>query len=112
MKKILPLIFSVFILSAAARSQAGDVPVILKVIDNKKDPLPYASVMFVNRIDSTQKFQRAADSMGVVHIRLPKNNQFTVSVTAVGYTPFEKTIQVTESRNNFTLTATAIGKTM
>lgn len=100
-----------FILSITVL-EAQTIPVTIKIISAKKEPVAFASVSLINRADSSQMQTKSADSSGLVKFTPVKTGQYTVRITAVNYQPFEKGILITEGKNSFTFTPEAAGKTM
>ena len=70
------------------------IPVTIKVINPKKEPVKYATISVINRTDSTETVKKAADSTGNAVFQLKKGGQYTVSITSVNYQPVEKGIIV------------------
>lgn len=89
-----------------------ETPVSIRIVNNKKEPVSFASVTVLNRLDSSQRFVRPADSSGVARFNLLRNKQYTVLVSAVNYLPIEKGISISGGQTNFTFTAEHAGKTL
>ena len=53
-------------------TQAQEIPISFKVINGKKEPVPFFSITVVNRLDSTQIIKKGADSSGVARINLAR----------------------------------------
>ena len=90
---------------------AQNVALTIKLTNQKKEPLAFASVELINRLDSTIITQ-AADSNGISLFNLVKEGQYIVKITAVNYQTIEKGIAVTGSKTFFTFTAAPLGKTL
>ncbi len=88
-----------------------EIAVTIKIINQKKEPVAFASVTIINRTDSLQQ-QQAADSNGVTKFNLIKNGQYSVKITSINYQPIEKGISVTGSKTSFTFAAEPLGKTL
>ncbi len=88
-----------------------EIAVTIKIINQKKEPVAFASVIIINRTDSLQQ-QQAADSNGVTKFNLIKNGQYSVKITSINYQPIEKGISVTGSKTSFTFAAEPLGKTL
>ncbi|MEO6612988.1 MAG: TonB-dependent receptor [Chitinophagaceae bacterium] len=110
LKPLLLLLNCVLLCPLLLRAQ--DIDVTIKVINQKKEPVAFASVTVINRLDSSIIFKKAADSSGITHFGLVRNNQYTVLVSSVNYQPLEKGITVTGSQHFFTLLVEPVGKTM
>jgi hypothetical protein len=106
------LIFLVSCLLFSFIPQAQEVPVSIKIINVKKEPVGFASVTVRNRMDSLKTITKVADSSGIAVFNLARNNQYNVSVSSVNYQPIEKGIQVTGNRSVFSFTAESLGKTL
>ncbi len=101
----LPIIF-------AAQLNAQDISITFKVINQKKEPLTFATVTVINRADTLQTLKKIADSSGVVKFNLDKGGQYTVKITSVNYQPIEKGIAVTGNQTFFNFTAEPLPKTL
>jgi len=91
---------------------AQEIPVTLRIINHKKEPVGFATVTVTNRADSSQSGIKTADSSGSVIFKLMQNGQYIVRVNAVNYEPIEKGITVSDTRNLFTFTTEPAGKTL
>ncbi len=89
-----------------------DIPVTIKVINHKKEPVAFATIAVINRADSTQLIRKVADSSGKAVFQLKKNGQYTVSITAVNYQPVEKGIIVSGGQNFFNFITEPLPKSM
>ena len=74
--------------------KAQQVPLSIKVINQKREPVKFATVTITNRTDSTQIFTKSADSSGKATFNLQKNEQYTIKISAVNYLPFEKGVSI------------------
>ena len=102
----------VFFLATAMASGAQDIPVTLRIINPKKEPVAFATVTLLSRADSLQIITEVSDSSGIARFSLFKNGQYTARIRAVNYQPIEKGIVVTANRLSFTFTAEEAGKTL
>ena len=98
--------------SFLSQVQAQDIPVTIKVINQKKEPVAFATVSIVNRLDSSQINKKIADSSGIARLSLPKIGQYIVTISSVNYQLIEKGITVTNNQTSFSFTAEPFGKTM
>lgn len=89
-----------------------EIPVRLKIINSKNEPVPYASFVVIKRSDSTQMQKKAADSSGTVKFSLVKNAQYIVRISSTNYQPVEKGITVTSEHSFFSFVAESLSKTM
>jgi len=108
MNRPLLSIISLFFISLI--SSAQDIPVRIRIINQKDQPVAYATIIAVKRNDSLQQIKKTADSLGAVSFSLKKDEQYIVRFTAVGYVPFEKGITVTGSQNQFRYVADNLSK--
>ena len=110
---ILPKLFLatlLFVFSASCFGQ--ETPVSIKIINQKKEPVPFASVTVINRLDSIQIIKKVADSSGIARFNLSKNNQYTVNITSINYQPIEKGISTSGNQTSFSFIAEPLGKTL
>ena len=98
--------------SFLSQVQAQDIPITIKVINQKKEPVAFATVSIVNRLDSSQINKKIADSSGIARLSLPKIGQYIVTISSVNYQLIEKGITVTNNQTSFSFTAEPLGKTM
>ena len=81
-------------------------------MNQKKEPVPFASVILINRLDSMQISKGVADSNGVAKLNLAKVGQYTVRISSINYQAVEKGIAVTNNQASFSFTAEPLGKTL
>ncbi|MBL7740983.1 MAG: outer membrane beta-barrel protein [Chitinophagaceae bacterium] len=93
-------------------AQAQENPIKIRVINPKKEPVPFATVIITNRADSLQSDKKAADSSGVVSFNLTKGIQYIIEVSAVNYLTQEKGITVTSGQKDFTFILESSAKTL
>lgn len=112
MKKIvtLPLILLFIFLTHFLHAQ--QLPVTLKVINQKREPVPFATITVTNRLDSTKIEKMTADSSGNARFQLSKGAQYTIHITSVNYQPIDKDITVTGNQSVFTFAAEPLPKTL
>lgn len=87
---------------AIAQSQQTNVTI--RVLNNKKEPLPFATVIVTAIKDSTVFFQKVSDSSGVASFIL-HYGQYIVSISSVNYAPFKKGITIKNNNPVFTYMA-------
>ena len=112
-----PVFFVSFLFfSLVAQSQVGqtskETVVTIKIANQKKEPVAFASVTVINRLDSTQTIKKVADSSGITRFILAKNNQYTVNITSINYQPIEKGISTSGNQTYFSFIAEPLGKTL
>ena len=85
-------------------SIAQQTNVTIRIINAKKEPLPFASISVVSVRDSTKSWHKVSDSAGIAVFNIA-HEQYLVSVSSVNYVPFQKGITVKSDRPVFTFTA-------
>lgn len=93
-----------------ATSYSQDIPVRIRVINQKDQPVSFATITVIKNNDSTQQIKHTADSTGSASFALRKDEQYLVKFSAVGYAAFEKGITVTGTQNRFQFTADNLSK--
>jgi iron complex outermembrane recepter protein len=69
----------------------GQQPAILiKVVDAKNNPVGFANISILNKIDSTKISNAITDSIGITKINLGPKASYTIKVSAIGYKKFSK----------------------
>lgn len=106
------LFFLFIFLFPVLQVTAQTISVTIKVTNQKKEPLIYATISVINRADSSQIIKKVADSSGKATFQLVKNGQYTISITSVNYQPIEKGILVLGNQNLFSFVAERLPKTM
>jgi iron complex outermembrane recepter protein len=103
------IILSLFIVHSL---HAQQLPVTFKVVNQKREPVTFASITLTNRLDSTKTEKKVADSSGTARFNLAKDEQYTVQITSVNYQPIEKDITITGNQSLFTFAAEPLPKTL
>ena len=98
-------------LSFTGHAQAQQTNVTIKIINAKKEPLPFASITITLVKDSTQSFNKVSDSSGIAMFDLAYE-RYLVSVSSVNYLPFQKGITIKNENPSFTLIAESTSKTL
>lgn len=115
-KLYLIFLISILFLSKWAYSQVPhkdeETVVTIKIINEKSEPVPFASVTVINRLDSTEIIKKVAHSSGVAQFDLVKNKQYIVKFSSVNYQYFEKGISTSGKQISFIFTAIPLGKTL
>lgn len=112
-KLFLPLkkIFLLTLLAFAAFAiQAQETTVTIKSINQKKEPIAFATITVTSRHDTTNVIKKVADSTGSAKFQLVKGEQYGVLITAVNYRPVEKGFIAAGNQSLFTYTAEPLGK--
>ncbi len=89
-----------------------EIPVSIKVINQKKEPIAYASVKVTGYPDTLQSQELVADSNGVAVFRLKKGEKYTVSITSLNYQPVEKGIVISSNQSVYTFEAEPLPKAL
>ena len=90
---------------------AQDAKVTIRIINQKKEPVPFSTVSVTPVKDSTRRVQKISDSSGVAVFTL-LHEQYIVFVSSVNYAPFKKGITVKSDQQLFTFTAEEAGRTL
>lgn len=93
-------------------SHAQEIPITFKIINQKKDPVAFATVMVVNRADSLKSDKKISDSSGILTFNLSKGNQYLVYITSVNYQVLEKGIAIGSNQHFFTFQLEEASKTL
>jgi hypothetical protein len=64
--------------------------VLIKVVDTKYNPVGFANISIVNKIDSTKVANTITDSIGITKINLGPKASYTIKVSAIGYKKYTK----------------------
>jgi iron complex outermembrane receptor protein len=110
-QKIVPLFF-LPLLFISATAQAQEVNITFKLVNQKREPVPFATITVVNRKDSLQSIKKSADSSGRAVFRLVKGEQYSIKISSVNYLPIEKGIAVTGNQTSFSFTVESLPKTL
>ena len=63
---------------------------LIKVVDAKNNPVGFANISILHKIDSTKTSNAITDSIGITKINLAPKNAYIISVSAIGYKKFSK----------------------
>lgn len=89
-----------------------DITVSIKVLTQKKEPIAFATITVIDRLDSALVYKKVADSAGTARFSLAKNKQYTVQISSINFRPIEKGISTSGNQSSFTFTAEPTGKTL
>lgn len=113
MKQQNRLILLIILLCASISGlQAQDINFSIRLQNSKKEPVAFASVSVVNRLDSNQLLRQVADSNGLTRFQLVNGQQYRIEIQALNYRFFEKNIRAGNGSNDLLLTLEESGKTM
>ena len=96
MPSIFRLSFLLLFLSFTLISIAQQQSILIKVVDAKYNPVGFANISIVNKIDSTKITNTVTDSIGISKIilatkaNLALKNTYTIKVSAIGYKKYSK----------------------
>lgn len=104
------LFFTVLLFTRSLHAQ--EIPVNIKIMNQKKEPVGFASVSVTSRLDSTRVLKKVADSSGIAIFRLNMDGQYIVSISSVNYQSQEKGITVSPDKTTFSFSLEPWGKTL
>ncbi|MBK5269819.1 MAG: outer membrane beta-barrel protein [Bacteroidia bacterium] len=90
---------------------AQEMNVTFKVMNQKKEPVSFATVTVIAVADSLRFQKKLADSLGLVFFTLSKG-QYYINITTINYQVIEKEITVAGNQTFFNFTAESIPKTL
>jgi iron complex outermembrane recepter protein len=93
-------IILMLVLSFSVRAQSD---VYFRLTDPQKQPAAFSTIKLVPVADSSKVFQQLSDSLGRAVIERLNPGQYRITVTSVGYQPYEKGITLKDGRNEFTI---------
>jgi len=91
---------SIFILSLT-KSYAQNINVTFKALNQKKEPVSFASFAVITRTDTTKILQQVADTNGIAFFKLSKGAHYLIKVSSVNYQPLEKGIVLNDGQTHF-----------
>jgi hypothetical protein len=71
-------------------SMGQQIAVLMKVVDAKNNPVGFANISIVNKIDSTKVSNAITDSIGITKVNLAPKNAYIIRVSAIGYKKYSK----------------------
>ncbi len=92
------LLFSSFTLISKAQQQS----ILIKVVDARYNPVGFANISIVSKLDSTKISNAITDSIGITKINLAAKtnlaakNAYTIRVSAIGYKKYSKDYFINE----------------
>ena len=101
---------SIFILFSIVL-KAQNLNVTFKILNQKKEPVSFATIKVINRADTLQMQTKTADSLGLAVFNLSKG-QYLIRISSINYQSFEKGITVSPNQTFFNLTLESLGKTL
>src|SRR5215213_7092123 len=110
-KSFSPLSFF-FLLFLSTVLQAQEVPVKFKIINSKREPVPFATIKIISVADTALVQQSLTDSSGIAVFNLIHEQFFIVKVSSVNYKLLEKNIHVSGGQALFTLMMEPLEKSL
>src|SRR4051812_41676209 len=83
--------------------KAQELGITFKIINSKKEPVPFASVKIKLVSDTANLQQKLTDSLGVLNFDLLRNHLYKLEATSINYKPIEKTINTSGTQTSFIL---------
>jgi iron complex outermembrane receptor protein len=112
LRKTLLLSFLLCCSGILEAQETTTLPITLRVLNQKREPVAFASFTVINRLDSTQVFKQVADSSGKIILTLKKEGQYSVNITSVNYQPLEKGITIAGTQTVFSFGLEPLPKTL
>ena len=103
LNRILLLLLTV-ITSLIAHGQVKEAEVTLQIVNSKKEPVPFATVVVTLASDSGGKLQEISDTTGLASFHLQQNLAYVIQVSSVNYKPFQRVVTVKQQRESITCT--------
>jgi len=69
---------------------------LIKVVDTKNNPVGFANISILHKIDSTKKTNSITDSIGITKVNLAPKNAYIITVSAIGYKKYSKDYFINE----------------
>jgi hypothetical protein len=104
--KLLHVLIIALCIPVAAASQQSKVTI--KVVNQKKEALSFATISVTPASDSTKHIQMVSDSNGIAVFTL-SHQQYIVNISSVNYIPLQKGISVNSEKVFFSFTAQSSG---
>jgi hypothetical protein len=108
--RTLLLVFSFCICSF--RLLAQEMPITIKVINQKREAVAFASIKITNHPDTLKVEEKVADSNGVAVFKLLKDGKYSVGITSVNYQPIEKGITISGNQSVYSFQADPLPKSL
>jgi len=90
MPSLFRLSLILFFSSIALFSVGQQRALLIKVVDAKNNPVGFANISILSKIDSTKITKTVTDSIGITKVNLAAKNTYTILVSAIGYKKFSK----------------------
>lgn len=110
-KRGIPLSFFIIVF-IDQQLEAQQMPITIKIVNSKNEPVPFATINISNKVDTTQHWNKVADSIGKADFKLTKGAHYLVRVSSVNYQLFEKQISIDGNQKVFVFTVEPLPKTL
>jgi hypothetical protein len=104
------LLFSILIIFSV-NVHAQEYNVRLKIINQKNEPVPFATITVIAVADSSQQ-QKISDSSGHANFSLMKESFYLVRVSSVNYQAYEKNIAIKGESPLYTIKLLPVSKSL
>lgn len=102
--------FALLFITVLAKAQTATI--ILKISENKNQPVASATVVVIPVNDSLNKQTKSADSTGSAIFNLAPNSLYLIRISSINYTALEKTIRVGSGNTTFRFTMQPVSKSL
>lgn len=103
---------SLLVILNIASTQAQQSTTTFKIINKQSAPVAYSIIKVTDATDSMQLNEKVTDSTGKVTFELAKDNRYTVTVSAVGFTSLQKGINIKNQNATFIFTLENLSKVL
>jgi len=108
--RLLLLIISCCICSF--RLFAQEIPITIKVVNQKREPVAFASIKIINHPDTLKVQEKVADSNGIAIFKLIKGEKYSVNISSINYQPIEKGITISSNQTVYTFSMEPLPKSL
>lgn len=106
------LTLSLLLLVVTCTLFAQEIPVTIRLLTSRKDPVTLATVSIRKRSDSLAVLNRVTDSTGQIMVSLVPNEQYVIRASSVNFQPLEKGITISTDHHFFSFEMEAAAKTL
>jgi iron complex outermembrane recepter protein len=96
------LLFLTLATVMCAHAQTELVPIQIKIVSTRTEPVPFATIAVTPVADTSGKILKATDTSGTALFNLQPGQAYFVQVTSVNYKPFQRTITIKQQKETFT----------
>src|SRR5881275_3018914 len=98
-----PVLFLILFLSFARQLKAQNSDFQFRVVNNKNEKLPFATITILSVPDTMQQQSIVADSLGRASFTLADNHPYIIRASLINYQSYERKITVHSSRPEYIL---------